>query len=220
MKIKKIVEWLLVSGVFLAMVILWRPFWHGFAMGFYLAPMLLIGLVFIVIGCILLRPKRKIVGSGFSKYSKLILDSGILGKIVGITIIVLGTTWLFMGMFSNTLMTAQLQHEIRQSVEQIKSLPNTSTDNFRMMPYQIAKNNARDTLTYSRYKLGNLDFVVSRDGQLLWNAALVPDGFWNTLGRKPMGSVYINATTSQFNVEVVESEFPYSDSIRFADNIK
>ncbi len=223
LKIEKLISWLVLIALLLVAIILWRPFWHGFAIHvLYLAPMFWMGLLLSIGGSILLGLRIKTEKSPWTTQRVLMIKKGfVLKKFFASILILFGMLWLFVSMFTSILMTAQLYHdEVKPNIEKIAVLPNTSPDNFRMMPYQIARNNARNTLTFSRYRLGNLDFVVNHEGKLLWNAALVPDGFWNTLSRKPLGAVYIDATTSQFNLKVVESTFPYSDSIRFADNIK
>ena len=211
----KITKWLAVGiGAIVCFVILYlvRPLFHGLMVHlFYLAPAFWFGTIIASI-------------AGFFFYAA--YNEGREGSwwgIISLLGIVFGLVWIIGGFFTPVMMTAQLHHDIRDKIIYLEELPQTSTDNFRMMPYAIAENNAKNTLTYSRYRLGELDFVIGEDGKLYWNAALVPEGVWNTILKKPRGVVYIDATTSQFNIKVVdkgERGFPYSDSLRWADNIK
>ena len=210
MTIKKWVIGVIGVGICFLILYLTRPLFHGAVIHlFYLAPSFWFGALIAVAACIGLW-------AGVNRENGLLNGLSLLGLLFGIV-------WIIGGFCSPVLMTAQLHHEIRDQIVYLEELPQTSTDNFRMMPYAVAENNARNTLTYSRYRLGTLDFVIGENEKLYWNAALVPEGLLNTFLRKPRGVIYIDATTSQFDIQVVDKGdrgFPFSDSIRWADNIK
>ena len=207
---KKWIVGTFVTIICLILLYLGRPLFHGLVIHlFYLVPSFWFGTIIAVI-------------AGLGLYIAHLKENNLIGT-ASLLGLILGIVWIIGGFFTPVLMTAQLHHEIRDQIVYLDELPQTSTDNFRMMPYAVAENNARNTLTYSRYRLGTLDFVIGENGKLYWNAALVPEGLLNTFLRKPRGVIYIDATTSQFDIEVVdkgEQGFPYSDSIRWADNIK
>jgi hypothetical protein len=203
-------------------VFAWNPLYHVLFMSFFLNPCFSIGGLILLIGLLLVFTIKK---NRYGNNAPL-LRSNMIGRIVGIVLLVFGFTWGIIGGIATPagMVTAHIHHEIKDSIEYIDTLPNTAEDNVRMMPYAIAENKIISTLNFTRYKLGSFDFVLGQDGKLFWNAAIIPEGFLNSILSKPRGAIFVDATKTDYTPITIDSgdnqeAFPFSDGIRWADNI-
>ena len=99
----------------------------------------------------------------------------------------------------------------------ISALPE-STEDLRLMPFEVARRYAKDSLQLSQYKLGTENIALI-DGKLQWTFPLTPDGLVITFLRQNKGMVMVDATTQEKNADHVWQDMAIGEGMQIRDNL-
>lgn len=203
-KFKKIKQYFIIF-VLIGFLYVFRPWFHGLVMGFYIYPIMLIGFLIFLIGLIyIFKYKPRIdfkkqlnkKSPDFSSFEWKINKKDMFISFMiflGLLVMAIGGS---LGAAGQKIL---IYEDIKASSIEIEEFPEMALDT-RIMPMQIAINNIRNNLVLEQYKLGKLDFVVI-DGKMWWNGALIPDGKIIHFTYKPWGVAFIDATTTEIDTE-------------------
>ncbi len=97
------------------------------------------------------------------------------------------------------------------------SLPEAGNE-IRLMPYEVAKRYARDSLQLSQYRLGTENIAVI-DGRLSWVFPLPPDGFIIKFTLKNKGITYVDANTQERNSRMAWKDLEIGEGMQIRDNL-
>lgn len=97
------------------------------------------------------------------------------------------------------------------------SLPEAAEE-IRLMPYEVAKRYARDSLQLSQYRLGTENIAII-DDKLSWMFPLVPDGLIIKFTLKNKGITYVDATTQDRNSKMVWQDMEIGQGMQITDNL-
>lgn len=100
---------------------------------------------------------------------------------------------------------------------EVAGLPESAAD-LRLMPYEVARRYAMDSLQLSQYKLGTENIALI-DGKLQWTFPLTPDGLVITFLRQNKGMVMVDATTQAKNADHVWQDMVIGEGMQIRDNL-
>ena len=107
------------------------------------------------------------------------------------------------GVYANLAMSESVEDRMTT----VDTLPDTDEDNPRILPYEVSKDYAQNSMQYPRHKMAGGD-ITYIDGTPHWSYGLAPDGMMNSLfAAKQEGAVYVDMTTSDSSVTVKETTF-------------
>ncbi len=194
-KIKKVI--LIVVLIISVFLYVCRPFFHGFFMRCYTNPAFL--LAFVALGA----------GIMIRLFSDRFKWTIVVGAIFFVALLV-GSMFVAEGK------RVEIYKDISSNIVEIDTFPESTS--IRLMPYQIARNNMTNNLTLEQFRLGKLDFVIL-DGEMWWNAALIPDGTWIHYRMKPYGAMFINACETETEIIKIKQDLEVAEGIGISDNI-
>lgn len=116
-------------------------------------------------------------------------------------------------------MNEQLATEVGNEVTELEELPNTATDQPRILPSAVAGQYAQNSLQFPQHSIGVGD-ITFVDGVPHWSYALEPDGSVNTFVGKQAGAVFVDMTTQDKRVSVTEQEFECGEGQQVTDNFE
>lgn len=119
------------------------------------------------------------------------------------------------GVYAHTDMANQMQSD----AERVDRLPNTSTENVRVLPRSVSDNYAQSSMQYPQYRLTESD-ITYRNGTYQWSHGLVPDNFLVSWFGNQNGAMYVDMTTTDKRVAVEETEFANGRGQLFFDSYK
>jgi hypothetical protein len=225
-----------IVSIVLLLAVIWflRPFWHGFAMFFYTAPLVWLPplIVLIVGGALIWRRVRGQLrsapgaGQGDKNLSQWFLGpDGIwrnramvwaraagLVTLVGVTAFVL---FVLGGLLQGPLASRALFKDT--PYKPIGEIPEGGL--VRIVPKEVAERVAGSGFNSPTERL--TDFHLVRDGNKLdWTAMRTPDGAVRAFTQKPPGILTLNASTVTRRTRLVDGEFKYAPGIFFFDNLR
>ena len=106
----------------------------------------------------------------------------------------------------------------RQATD-LETLPNTSTENVRVLPRSVSDNYAQSSMQYPQYRLTGSD-ITYRNGSYAWSYGLAPDNLMVALTGQQKGALYVNMTTARKQVHVQETTFSNGRGQLFFDSYK
>ncbi len=200
--------------VLLVLPFLWyfRPWFHDFFMFFYTNPLVLeVILIFSLIYFILFKKRKgvKLLDFKEGKFSVRKINIGF--SLVPLLILIL----MFSPMFSSLMPQLHIVDEL--DYNEIDRLPET-TENVRLMPYDVAYRYSKDSLQLSQYKLGT-ENIANIDGSIAWMFPIVPDGAVLKFTLKNKGTVFVNATTQEKNSRSVWKDLNFGEGMQIIDNL-
>jgi hypothetical protein len=210
MDYKKIVGVLIV----ISLLYFFRPWFHPVVMYFYKNPIVIeVVLIWAVIHFLFFRVPKKKKGKGVA-LEELAVDTFQSPYLI-ISAVILLFLLLFASFFSNYIVLLELPHTLEYN--KIQSLPE-STTNLRLMPIDVAKRYARDSLQLAQYKLGTQN-IINSNGSLSWVFPLVPDGALLQFLLKNKGIVIVDATIQEKNSKIIEKDLEIGEEMQIFDNL-
>ena len=117
------------------------------------------------------------------------------------------------GVYAHTDMATQVQ----QDATRLDTLPNTSTENVRVLPRSVSDNYAQSSMQYPQYRLTGSD-IAYHNGSYAWSHGLAPDNFMVAWFGTQRGALYVDMTTTQKRVQVEERTFTHGRGQLFFDS--
>ena len=212
MKISDPYKW--INRIIFAIAILaalwfFRPWFHGFVMGFYKSPLLFeIIIVWLILHFAVFRKKGTSFNLGTPEGPKLIKFN-----IASILVIVL---LIFISPIFSQI--APQMHVVNNfEFNKISTLPETN-DNIRLMPFEVAHRYSKDSLQLSQFRLGT-ENIANNNGKLSWVFPLVPDGGILSLIKKNKGIVMVDATSQEKSTKMKWKDFSIGEGMKIFDNL-
>lgn len=135
----------------------------------------------------------------------------------GIVFVVLG---LFIGPIAGGVYAhSDMANQMQTDATELETLPNTSTENVRVLPRSVSDNYAQSSMQYPQYKLSSSD-IAYRNGSYTWSHALEPDNFMVAWLGHQTGALYVDMTTTDKRVHVEETEFTNGRGQLFFDSYR
>ncbi|MFB6136699.1 MAG: ABC transporter permease [Halobacteriaceae archaeon] len=200
------------------LVALWlvRPAFHGLVMLVYARPSLVEALVVGAVGVAAVRSLLAPDAGALSRALRALQNDE--GQAAGrelraasgrrlLLAVLVGAVTLALVLAIPVLGGAYAQEHVARTlpVESTDSLPGINADYPRILPQSVATQYAENSLQYPRYRLAVGDIAV-RNGTPYWSFGLAPDGAVNTLALTGKGASFVDMTTQQKRVDVVEEE--------------
>jgi len=114
---------------------------------------------------------------------------------------------------------ADMADQMQADATELETLPNTSTENVRVLPRTVSDNYAQSSMQYPQYRLTTSD-IAYRDGSYRWSHGLQPDNFMVALFGAQRGALYVNMTKTEKDVQVKETEFSNGRGQLFVDSYR
>lgn len=146
---------------------------------------------------------------GFIAYRKEVTGALITAGVIFLILLI--PAGIFSAAFRGEAIYNQTEYNI------IEQLPE-NTESIRLMPLDIARRYARDSLQLSQYKLGTPNISLIED-ELSWHYPLIPDGFIIGFRLPVMGLSYVDATTQERNSQMVQQDFTIGQGLRMTRNL-
>ncbi|MFW6036185.1 MAG: hypothetical protein ACOCRZ_08025 [Halothermotrichaceae bacterium] len=204
--------------VLLFVLLLWylRTWFHGLVMFFYLRPVILqVLIITIVIHFFLLKrssilsKKHSMVVDQNSKETLEFTPAFFISVVLFCLFLLPGL--LFSGWFRGDYLANNINYIERST------LPESSQD-LRLMPYEVAQRYAKDSLQLSQYKLGTENIALI-DDNLSWIFPLVPDGLVIKFLRQNKGIAYIDANKQERNSDHLWKDMEIGEGMQIRDNL-
>ncbi len=200
------------SGLQIA-ILLWfiKPMIHELAYWFYLNPCILeclaiAGIIGVVVGVI-----KKIVSRRNEWHSD---ESFLYGIITFSIVVVILLVWFFIiASFPQCYVAEHLD------ISERDDLPRMDPEFLRIAPMKVADRYATDACQYPRHTPSKPSDITMINGTPYWAYLLVPDGIVNIFNIKPQGAIFIDMTTTDKNLDVVEYEFQIAPDLALTDDI-
>lgn len=191
-----------------ALVWISRPMWHWLFMSIYIYPAIWEALA-IAIGIGLLS---YIFWFSHQEYSGWEIKAK--GRAIGVFITVLVVAGIILGCFQ--LMYPQCYLSQNLEVSEITELPDIDPSAVRIMPMAVSQRYAVDALQYPRHKLGTGDIAfVNKTPH--WVYGLIPKGAVNFFILKDKGAVYVDMSTSEKNMKIIERDMEIGEGMGITD---
>lgn len=179
------------------------PLYHGILLGFYINPYIIEG---IIIAAILGILTAFIVKHTFGRPLFVFLITFLISFVV-----VLMVLSVFSG-YANCAIVEEYD------VAEIFELPEMDQEYLRITPKKVAYRYMSDASQYPRHKPYSPVDLILIDGTPYWSTVLSPDGIFNYYNIKDIGSIYVDMSTMDKNVEIKEQTLETSPGIGLKDN--
>lgn len=127
----------------------------------------------------------------------------VIGGAVGLFVIM----GLFIGpVISGVYAQEEMSNQINMDSPSIDELPETSNENVRVLPREVADNYADSSMQKPQYRLTDSD-ISYQDGEYKWSYGVVPDNLMVSWQGNQNGAMYINLEKSDKDTSIVESKF-------------
>ncbi|MFB6186354.1 MAG: hypothetical protein ABEI86_05735, partial [Halobacteriaceae archaeon] len=207
-------RWLLVLAGIILLGWFLRPWFHGFVMVVYTTPAVIEVIIAWVIGIGIFRrvtssEERQLLkrllfdqrdDSTRQRQLFAFLFSRPTATFVLLAALLLGTAPLILaGPYSQVHIANNL------AVESTSELPEINATQPRVLPKSVAQEYASNSLQFPRYQLAAGDIAL-RNGRPTWTFGLAPDGTINNFLLTGKGAVFVDMTTQQKRVNVVQDD--------------
>ena len=171
-----------------------RPIFHGFIMGLYTKPLILIIIVLVIVS----------IASNLKKARKN------LSTVLMILIILSSLTISFNDLIVQNYIVKSTDYNI------IDELPESTQ--LRLLPQIVAKRYMEDSLQKPREMIGGLD-IVNYNNTLVWTAPRVPNGGILYFTQKVNGIMTADAVEIDRSTKLITEEMQIGEDIGIFDNI-
>lgn len=202
--------------LFLFLFWYFRTWFQGLLMFFYIRPVILqVLIITILIHYLFLKripflaKKHSMIVDGNKRETVEYTPAFFLSSTFFIILLI--PALLFAGWFRGDYLASNLDYYDRAE------LPESSQE-LRLMPYEVAQRYAKDSLQLSQYQLGTENIAMIEDN-LNWAFPLVPDGLVIKFLRQNKGVVYINANKQERNSSQVWRDFKIGEGMQIRDNL-
>ncbi|MFB6068431.1 MAG: ABC transporter permease [Halobacterium sp.] len=175
---------LVLAGLFLVFAWYFRPWLHGIVYGAYTTPILPFAAV---VGAGLAVAVRRRLGS---------LVSGQVGVFVFAVVLVAGAS------VTGLLAAETVGKATMDRAEATSNLSETDAEKPRVVTKSVAARYASNTLNFPQYRIEGGDVTV-RNGTPYWSYALAPDGTFNYFTKQQHGTVLVDMTQQNADVDTV-----------------
>jgi len=182
-----------------------KPVFHGIAMGFYQNPFFLESLIISLIATISIWAILKITKGRSIGFWSLVTFV--------VCFLVFVILFASLSAYSDCYLAENLD------INEIDELPGMDMDYLRITPMKVADRYASDACQYPRHTPLNPSDITMINGTPHWAYLLVPDGLVNVFNIKPIGAVFVDMTTIDKDLEVIEQEFEIAPALALTDDI-
>lgn len=189
--------------IFLICGLLSSPLYHGIFLGIYTNPFVIEALIIALISSIAIALFLK------QKYDKAIM---ILLPVFIFTFV----AFIFILSLFSGYAHCSIVEEI--DVAEIFKLPEMDQDYLRITPKKVAYRYMSDASQFPRHRPFYPVDLILINGTPHWSTVLSPDGIFNYYNIKDVGSIYVDMSTIDKNVEIKEHSFDTSPGIGLKDN--
>jgi hypothetical protein len=189
------------TGVALALAWYFRPWLHGIVYGVYTTPIL---------------PVAALVGLGivaFARRSLGSLASGQLGVVVFVVVLVAGAG------LTGLLAGEDIGKTTMDTAATAENLSETDPAKPRVVTKSVASRYASNTLNFPQYRIQGGDITV-RNGTPYWSYALAPDGAYNHYTKRQHGTVLVDMTQQNAEVDTVVGDLDKGVGPAFYNNYR
>lgn len=114
---------------------------------------------------------------------------------------------LFVGPIAGSVYAhSDMADQMQQETTELETLPNTSTENVRVLPRSVSDNYAQSSMQYPQFRLTDSD-ITYRNESYTWSHGLAPDNFMVGLLGQQKGALYVDMTGVEKQVDVEETQF-------------
>lgn len=194
-------------------ILLWfiKPMVHGIAYDLYLNPWILEALAISFAIGIIVFFIRKLTYRRNRWNSDNAIAYGFVVFLISISILVV---WFFLvSSFPQCYIAEHLD------IEETYELPHMDPDFVRVTPMKVANRYANDACQYPRHTPNTPSDITMINGTPHWSYLLVPDGIINVYNIKPQGAIFIDMTTMDKELDVIEYAFEVSPGLALTDDI-
>ncbi|WP_204959942.1 hypothetical protein [Salinigranum salinum] len=192
---------LVTTVVLLVLAWYFRPWLHGIVYGVYTTPILpfaaIVGLGIAVVA-------RRHVGS---------LASGQFGLVVFVLVLVAGAG------LTGFLAGEEIGKSTMDSAPTAENLSETDPAKPRVVTKSVASRYASNTLNFPQYRIEGGDITV-RNGTPYWSYALAPDGAYNHYTKRQHGTVLVDMTQQNAEVDTVVGDLDKGVGPAFYNNYR
>ena len=201
---------ILLIVIALVLLFIFRPWFHEPFMFVYTNPIIIeVVIVWLLLNKFVLSkrsPEFVIMAEG---EERTVNSSWLLSVPVLVILLMAGLA------FSTLIPPVHVVNELEYT--KITDLPET-TENLRLMPYEVAYRYAKDSLQLSQYKLGTQN-IAADNGKLTWMFPLIPDGFLLQFLLENKGVVFVDATTQKKSTEIVWKDLKVGEGMQIFNNL-
>lgn len=202
---------LAILGVIVLAMLWWtRPWWHG----------LLYGLTYVQPG-----PLWGAVLAGVTVGGGWVLDRFEVGgglpwkrasARLAVVFLVLGV--IVFPILGNLYQGAALAERTDGRAAELERLPSVDPSAPRILPKSVGTQFASNSLQLPRHTLAGADIAMV-NGSPTWSFALQPDGAVNTLIAQQAGAAFVDMTTTEKKIEMVERPMACGPGMQITDNL-
>lgn len=202
---------LAIGAVVILGVVYWtRPWWHTFLFGVvFVQPAILWGAGLAGLFW---------AGSRVAEHYELggDLPWAQAGSLLAITFLVLG--FLVFPILGDLYEGAALAERTDARSEEIASLPAVDASAPRILPQSVGTQFASNSLQLPRHTLADAD-IAFVDGSPVWSFALQPDGAVNTYVTQQAGAAFVDMTTTEKKIDIVERPMACGPGMQITDSL-
>jgi hypothetical protein len=192
---------LVTAAVSLVLAWYFRPWLHGIVYGVYTAPIL---------------PFAAVVGLGIAALARRrfgSLASGQFGFVVFVLVLVAGAG------LTGLLAGEDIGKTTMDRAATAENLSETDPAKPRVVTKSVASRYASNTLNFPQYRIQGGDITV-RNGTPYWSYALAPDGAYNHYTKRQHGTVLVDVTQQNAEVETVVGDLEKGVGPAFYNNYR
>jgi len=204
---------LVILAIFLAILYVTRPLWHGLVYGMLYSPSGLVlvgGSTLAALVLWFLPPSRLGGGGALSATAKLLFEEAGSGeesplagdatamrkvRMFAVVVGVLVVLSALVGIPGGALEQRTLAERTMADATELEEFPQANPDNPRVVPRAVSDVSTRGSVSYRQYRLGTSDIARQEDGSLAWSYAIQPDGPRNKLLENQRGVLVANMTS-------------------------
>ncbi|WP_311171668.1 hypothetical protein [Halobellus ordinarius] len=191
------------TAALVGVVLAWyfRPWLHGIVYGIYTTPIV---------------PLAVVLGIGITLFVRRQFGA-LAGGQIGITVVVLV---LVVGAGGAGLLAGEdLGKRTIDTATSAENLSETDPTKPRVVPKSVASRYASNTLNFPQYRVTDGDITV-RNGTPYWSYALAPDGAFNYYTKQQHGTVLVDMTEQNAEVDTVVGDFRKGIGPAFYNNYR
>ena len=196
---------------FVIFILVVKPMFHETAMFFYLNPWIIEALAISLFAGLVAGAIRKTYIAHHNVYNSYVE----LWAFVTFCIFLIGFVIVLVALsaYPNCYLAQTLD------VSEIDELPDMDMDYLRITPMKVADRYATDACQYPRHTPSKPSDITMINGTPYWAYLLVPDSFVNVYNIKPQGAVFIDMTTTEKDLEIMEYTFEIAPDLALTDDI-
>lgn len=195
---------------FIIFISVTKPLFHEISMTFYLHPWIMEAFIISLLAGLIIGAIRKFTFDSRFGESEAI-GFTVLSFVIFFVILII--MFITLSAYPDCYLAQTL------NVNEIDDLPEMDMDFLRITPMKVADRYATDACQYPRHTPSKPSDITIINGTPYWAYLLVPDGIMNTYNIKPKGVVFVDMTTTEKDLEVIEYEFEVAPDLALTDHI-